>query len=321
MTAAGVPKSLAILLFGTILASMVLIAPTASFAATKKQKQCQRAITTVFTFKKGVPKKKRKKAVKLICQTMTIGAPGPKGSPGARGPAGPVGATGATGEGGMAGATGATGTPGLPGLDGLAGPTGPTGLNGQAGPTGLTGPTGLPGLDGLTGPTGPTGLIGPTGVTGSTGPTGALPTVIAMIPWDSPQSMGGTINTITGWTEEYDPSGNFDPVSGTFTAPSSGDYLIEPDITTGPSSAVTASGGQPPTLLTNVNGIGEDVQAFPLFNTDLALLSLVAPLQTAQVSGQTFQSLNAGDQVQLQIIKQNGVGYDTYGDLKITRLP
>ena len=61
--------------------------PATSPAATKKQKQCQRAIATVFTFKKkGVPKKKRRKAVKIICQTMTVGKQGPKGAKGDPGP-------------------------------------------------------------------------------------------------------------------------------------------------------------------------------------------------------------------------------------------
>jgi hypothetical protein len=56
-------------------------------------------------------------------------------------------------------------------------------------------------------------------------------------------------------------------------------------------------------------------------NTDLSILSLVSPLQTAQVSGQTLQQLNAGDQVLIQVIKQGSVPYTTYGDLKITPIP
>ena len=285
-------RSLGFIALLALVVSSLLIMPAGSTAISKKQKQCQRAISTVFTFKKGVSQKKRKQAVKIICQTMTIGKQGPKGATGAKGATGPVGPTGATGQ------KGATGAIGLPGV---------------------TGPTGVSGLIGEIGPTGPTGL---TGITGPTGLTGALPIVLSTIPESSPVVMNSVINNVTNWTEEYDPTNAFNPSTGLFTAPAAGNYLIEPDITTGPSSVISASGGQIPTLVTEVNGVDEDLQSFPMFNVSIPLiLALDTPLQAAQASAQSVQQLSANDQVLIQVIKEGSVPYDTYGDLKITQIP
>lgn len=334
-------RELGIFALTAIAVSALVLMPAGSMAASKKQQQCQRAITTVFTFKKGVSKKKRKQAVKVICQTMTIGKTGPKGPKGATGPAGVKGATGATGPAGTGGGatgpigpigpTGATGPAGIPGLPGITGPTGLDGLpgipgvtgpTGLPGLTGLIGPTGLTGVDGMPGPTGPTGLTGLIGPTGATGLDGAVPILLANIPSSSPNVMTDVINTANSWNEEYDSTVAFNPVTGVFTAPETGNYLIEPQLISGPATSVTSSGGQPPLMVTNVNGVDEDIRPFPLFNVNINLiLSLVVPLQTAEASGQTVQQLTAGDSVMIQVIKQAGVDYNTFGDLKITKLP
>ena len=62
-----------------LLALAILAVPEPSSAAVnkKQQAQCRKALTSVFTFRKGVAAKKRKKAVRIICQTMAIGPRGP----------------------------------------------------------------------------------------------------------------------------------------------------------------------------------------------------------------------------------------------------
>jgi hypothetical protein len=382
----GKIKGVGVFALAAFLAAFILAVPGGAVATTKKQRRCQQEIGSVFTFKKGVPKKKRKRAVKLICQTMAIGKPGPKGAAGSAGPTGPIGprgatgpagpgdgatgptgatgATGAAGLRGLIGATGATGLPGLdgllgptgprglPGIDGLLGPTGPTGLPGldgllgPTGPTGLpgidgllgpTGPTGLPGLDGLLGPTGPTGLpgidgligpTGPTGLTGLLGPTGptgltgALPIVLANIPSNTPESTNLGVNTLTGWTESYDPTGAFNPATGVFTAPADGNYLVEPNVTNGSATPISIGDTSPDALVTNVNGIDEQVQSFPLFNVDVPfLLSLETPLQIAQAASSSVYQLATGDTVKIQVFNSYSALHNTYGDLKITQIP
>ena len=136
--------------------------------------------------------------------------------------------TGPTGPTGPTGATGATGTTGPQGYPGPTGPTGATGATGMQGPTGATGATGMQGPTGPTGATGATGMqgpTGPTGATGATGPSGGSFNAAAMIhdetnvtvPVNEAIKLGIT-NLSNGIT--------YDPLSGEFTVPQTGQYLI-----------------------------------------------------------------------------------------------
>jgi hypothetical protein len=146
--------------------------------------------------------------------------------------------------------------------------------------------------------------------------------VLANIPSVSPQTTGFGINTLNAWQEGYDPTNAFNPSTGVFTAPAAGNYIIEPAITNGPTSAVATSASGPDALVTNINGIDEQVQSFPLFNVNVPLLlNLTAPLQSAQAVSTAAYALNAGDTVLIQVINNFGVPHTTYGDLKITQVP
>ena len=153
--------------------------------------------------------------IKCLCNDCT-GPTGPTGRTGDRGPTGPTGATGMTGPTGPTGATGATGPTGPTGATGATGPTGPTGATGMQGPTGPTGSTGMQG------PTGPTGA---TGATGATGPSGGSFNAAAMVHDEN--------NAVVPINEAIKPSIinltngiTYDPTSGEFMVPQTGQYLI-----------------------------------------------------------------------------------------------
>ena len=153
---------------------------------------------------------------------------GPTGPRGATGPTGPTGATGATGATGMQGPTGPTGATGATGATGMQGPTGPTGATGATGATGMqgpTGPTGPTGATGATGMQGPTGPTGATGATGATGPSGGSFNAAAMVHDET--------NTVVPINEAIKPSITnlsngitYDPTTGEFTVPQTGQYPI-----------------------------------------------------------------------------------------------
>ena len=153
------------------------------------------------------------------------GPTGPTGRTGDRGPTGPQGypgPTGPTGATGMQGPTGPTGPTGATGMQGPTGPTGATGATGMQGPTGPTGATGATGATGMQGPTGPTGA---TGATGATGPSGGSFNAAAMVHDET--------NTVVPINEAIKPSITnlsngitYDPTTGEFTVPQTGQYLI-----------------------------------------------------------------------------------------------
>ena len=156
------------------------------------------------------------------------GPTGPTGRTGDRGPTGPQGYPGPTGPTGATGMQGPTGPTGATGATGMQGPTGPTGATGATGATGIqgpTGPTGATGATGATGMQGPTGPTGATGATGATGPSGGSFNAAAMVHDET--------NTVVPINEAIKPSITnlsngitYDPTTGEFTVPQTGQYLI-----------------------------------------------------------------------------------------------
>ena len=117
------------------------------------------------------------------------------------------------------------------------GPTGPRGATGPTGPTGMTGATGATGMQGPTGPTGATGATGATGMQGPTGPTGATGATGATGPsggsFNAAAMVHDETNTVVPINEAIKPSITnlsngitYDPTTGEFTVPQTGQYLI-----------------------------------------------------------------------------------------------
>ncbi len=153
---------------------------------------------------------------------------GPTGPCGCTGPTGPKGATGPTGATGMQGPTGPTGATGATGATGMQGPTGPTGATGATGATGMQGPigpTGATGATGATGMQGPTGPTGATGATGATGPSGGSFNAAAMV-HDETNSVVPINEAIKPVITNLSNGITYDPTTGEFMVPQTGQYLI-----------------------------------------------------------------------------------------------
>ena len=153
------------------------------------------------------------------------GATGPTGPQGYPGPTGPTGATGMQGQTGPTGATGMQGPTGPTGATGMQGPTGPTGTTGMQGPTGPTGATGMQGPTGPTGATGMQGPTGPTGATGATGPAGGSFNAAAMV-HDETNSIVPINEAIKPSITNLSNGITYDPTTGEFMVPQTGQYLI-----------------------------------------------------------------------------------------------
>ena len=111
------------------------------------------------------------------------------------------------------------------------GPTGCTGCTGPKGPTGPTGATGATGATGMQGPTGPTGATGATGATGMQGPTGA--TGPSGGSFNAAAMVHDETNAVVPVNEAIKPTITnlsngitYDPTTGEFTVPQTGQYLI-----------------------------------------------------------------------------------------------
>ena len=165
---------------------------------------------------------------------------------------------------------------------------------------GATGPTGETGLQG---PTGPTGIQGPTGPTGQTltseGFSAYIPTLSV-----------SASSQLSNWTvsSPYFNSGNFDPVSGNYTVPSTGRYLIQATINYSTTAAISLSlgpGVNPafivqknlPTTSPLISGL------FPILNVNIALiLDLRAILGSGTITLAGEVLLNSGDRIGLYYV-------------------
>ena len=162
--------------------------------------------------------------VKCLVNDCT-GPTGCTGCTGPKGPTGPTGATGATGATGMQGPTGPTGATGATGATGMQGPTGTTGAPAATGATGMQGPTGPTGATGATGATGMQGPTGPTGATGATGPSGGSFNAAAMV-HDETNAVVPVNEAIKPTITNLSNGITYDPTTGEFTVPQTGQYLI-----------------------------------------------------------------------------------------------
>ncbi|XP_004686426.1 PREDICTED: EMILIN-1 [Condylura cristata] len=111
-------------------------------------------------------------------------------------------------------------------LTGPAGAVGPPGPPGLQGPPGPAGPPGPPGKDGQKGPIGPPGPQGEQGAEGA--PAASVPRVAFSAALSLPRSEPGTVPFDRVLLND---GGYYDPVTGLFTAPLAGRYLLSAVLT------------------------------------------------------------------------------------------
>ncbi|HTU14625.1 MAG TPA: hypothetical protein VMF31_05455 [Solirubrobacterales bacterium] len=307
----------AAMIAGSMLLAGLFASPVQSAGNPAK---CRKMVASVFTFKKKVKVKKRKAAVRLICGAAKRGPAGPTGATGPKGEAGSAG--GVTGPVGPTGSQGSTGARGATGENGLSiiGPTGPQGLIGPTGLQGLIGPTGL---QGLIGPTGLQGLIGPTGLQGIPGISG----LAGLITGSSSGTAAGAsaISPFIGWDSTSRNVGSaFDPITGIYTVPETGQYLVDMTAIGGPVSAVLSAlgGGQSTEIKLMKNGSTLDSASAPVLKVNISfVLSLNSLLSDSPVVVSEVYSLNAGDQLRFAVDNNTATPVSYKPSLTITRIP
>lgn len=284
-----------------VLAPIAPVSPAS--AAGGSSPKCVKIVGQTVTFKKGLSKKKRVQAAKLICAT----AAGVAGKTGPTGPAGQPGAPGSNGSTGPQGNPGATGQAGSNGTTGVTGPIGPTGAEGDVGPTG---PTGL---------TGEVGVTGETGATGVTGPQGTLiaPTVIAHT--EFPTTIAGNTTTpLTSWTADYDPQGNF--FGNQFIAQLPGTYEITYTASGGPTGITFSEPlGTNTRLITLVGGVEAGSES--VYTPQSSDGTSVTPVVNGQTTAHTVTQMQSGDAILLEIENGKSTFQSFSGNLEVTRLP
>ncbi|XP_007894850.1 uncharacterized protein LOC103180671 [Callorhinchus milii] len=157
-----------------------------------------------------------------------IGPPGDKGNSGPIGPQGENGPHGFKGSKGEIGFPGPNGQTGIPGDTGLPGPQGNPGLFGENGDKGSKGDNGIPGIPGSKGDNGLRGAQGETGYIGQMGPPGNIILPVRSAFCVKLTSASPNCNTPILFNEVlYNGQGDYDPVTGIFTASIAGVYAFE----------------------------------------------------------------------------------------------
>jgi len=134
---------------------------------------------------------------------------------------------------------------------------------------------------------------------------------------------GGVTASFSNWQVNDTSTGAFNPVTGEYTAPASGLYLVMLTVNAGLANAatVTSTPLNDASIRLAVDGTPIAESRYPIFDVNVALvLTLRTPLRQATTQITRYVQLNAGERLTTQLSNTYSVPFEAQGSLSVARV-